>query len=281
MILRFQLNPPPLIPPPKIVSPPALRSAVTTAITNSREKFIYLQTLNVNPQKALTQNPKLHLTPISTLLSVQHCLSSTGLSHAAVGRILDMYPQLLTSNPLIDLIPIFDFLLNEVKIPTFDLPRSLNRCPRLLVTDLKLQLRPALCFLQDLGFVESREIDVVLLVCNVEHTLKPKIEFLMGLGFTYEEVVVMVIRSPGLLTYSVEKNFRPKVEYFVNEMKGDLRELKRFPQYFSFSLERKIKRRHEILANHGLRVPLSKMLRVSDREFDAKMQLFLGEGKKL
>lgn len=65
----------------------------------------------------------------------------------------------------------------------------------------------------------------------------PKLNYFMSLGFEYEEMIYMVLRSPGLLTYSVANNLKPKVDYFLNEMNGDLAELKRFPQYFSFSLE--------------------------------------------
>lgn len=111
----------------------------------------------------------------------------------------------------------------------------------------------------------------VLLVYNVEFTLIAKIEYLMSLGFEYCEVKEMVVRSPGLLTFSVENNLMPKVEYFLMEMKGDLEELKRFPQYFSFSLERKIKPRHKMLAEYGLKLPLWKMLKISDGEFNARL----------
>lgn len=99
----------------------------------------------------------------------------------------------------------------------------------------------------------------------------PKIEYLVGLGIDYDEVRTMVLRSPGLLTLSVEKNYRPKVEYFLKEMNGDLEEIKRFPQYFSFSLERKIKPRHRLLVEHGFSMSLAEMLKVSDGEF--KVQL--------
>lgn len=81
----------------------------------------------------------------------------------------------------------------------------------------------------------------------------------------------MMIRSPGLLTFSIEKNYKPKVEYFLQEMRGELAELKRFPQYFSFSLEGKIKPRHRLLMEHGLRMSLSEMLKVSDGEFNARV----------
>ena len=99
----------------------------------------------------------------------------------------------------------------------------------------------------------------------------PKLDYLMSLGLRYEEVVNMVLRSPGLLTFSIENNYRPKVVYFLNEMNGDIRELKRFPQYFSFSLEGKIKPRHCLLAEHGFWLPLKEMLKVSDGEFNARL----------
>lgn len=99
----------------------------------------------------------------------------------------------------------------------------------------------------------------------------PKLDYLMGLGFEYEEVVNMVLRSPGLLTFSIENNYKPKVDYFLKEMKGDLGDLKRFPQYFSYSLEGKIVPRHRLLVDHGLCVPIWEMLKVSDGEFNARL----------
>lgn len=93
----------------------------------------------------------------------------------------------------------------------------------------------------------------------------------MGLGFEHKEVANMVLRSPGLLTYSIENNLKPKAEYFFKEMNGDLVGLKRFPQFFSFSLEGKIKRRHRLLVEHGLSLPLWEMLIVSDGEFNVRL----------
>lgn len=111
----------------------------------------------------------------------------------------------------------------------------------------------------------------MLLVSSVEHTLLPKIQYLESLGLSHEDVVNMVLRSPGLLTYSIQNNLVPKVSYFLGDMEGDLLELKSFPQYFSFSLERKIMPRHRSLVEHGLSLPLSKMLKVSDGEFTARL----------
>lgn len=194
-----------------------------------------------------------------------------------------MHPQLLTADPYADIYPILDFLLNEVGIPYPDVKKSIVRCPRLLVCSVDDQLKPALEFLKKLGFVGPKKItcqNTVLLVSNVDYTLAPKIDFLMGLGFEYDDVSNMVLRSPGLLTFSIENNFKPKTEYFQEQMNGRLEELRRFPQYFSFSLEGKIKPRHQTLVKHGFSMRLSEMLRISDGEFNARlieMQLQLVE----
>uniref|UniRef100_A0A6M2F8U8 Uncharacterized protein n=1 Tax=Populus davidiana TaxID=266767 RepID=A0A6M2F8U8_9ROSI len=239
-----------------------------------RQKLTYLTNLKINTQKALTLNPNIRSTPLSTLLSIENCLSSMGFHRSSIGRILDMHPCLLTSDPHLHLHPTFDFLLNEVEIPFLDISRSINRCPRLLVSSVSNQLRPALVFLKELGFVGPRKLNyqtTLLLVYNVERSLMGKIEFLMGLGFEFVEVKNMVVRAPGILTLSVERNMKPKFEYFVREMKGDPGELKKFPQFFSFSLERKIKPRHRMLVEYGLKMPLSSMLKVNDGEFNARL----------
>ncbi|KAF3494005.1 hypothetical protein DY000_02052193 [Brassica cretica] len=36
----------------------------------------------------------------------------------------------------------------------------------------------------------------------------------------------MVVRSPALLTYSVDNNLAPKVEFLLEEMRGDVKEVK-------------------------------------------------------
>ncbi|XP_028761996.1 transcription termination factor MTEF1, chloroplastic [Neltuma alba] len=254
-------------------APPLVPSHSDTGLL-FREKVIYLERLNINSSKALRQNPNIRSVPISALKSVKECLSSMGVERSAMGRILDMYPQLLTCDPYFDLYPVFDFLLNEVAIPFPDIRKAIMRCPRLLVCSVDEQLRPTLSFLRNLGFVGPNAISsqtALLLVSSVEGTLTPKIKYLQRLGFSYEEVLNMVIRSPGLLTLSIEKNLMPKSEYFLEQMNGDIAQLKRFPQYFSFSLEKKIKPRHRLLRKNGFTLPLDEMLKVSDGEFGVRL----------
>jgi mTERF domain-containing protein len=53
-------------------------------------------------------------------------------------------------------------------------------------------------------------------------------------------------------------------------MERDLEELKKFPQYFGFSLEKRIVPRHLHLKERGVRIPLNRMLMWSDDKFYAK-----------
>ncbi|CAA0828649.1 Mitochondrial transcription termination factor family protein [Striga hermonthica] len=262
---------------PTYSKPPNTKITLTATADcglNFRRKLLYLQSLKINPTKAIHRNPNLRSAPLSTFHSVAQCLSSMGLETSAVGRVLDMHPELLTADPYSDIYPILDFLLNTVGIPFPDIRKSLIRCPRLLVSDPEARLKPAFEFLTGLGFSGPNRLTfqtALLLVSSVDFTLIPKIDFLLGLGFEYEEMRNMVLRFPCLLTFSVENNYRPKVEYFLKEMNGDLGEIKVFPQYFSFSLERKIKPRHRLLMEHGFSMRLSDMLKVSDGEFNARL----------
>ncbi|EPS58018.1 hypothetical protein M569_16800 [Genlisea aurea] len=235
-----------------------------------RKKVMYLESLNIDTSKALHLNPNLRSAPLSTLQSVTRCLYSMGLDLSSIGRILDMHPKLLTVDPYSDIYPVLDFLLNTVELPFPEVSKSIQRCPRLLVTDVDAQLRPTFEFLSDLGFVGSNRLNSqtsLLLVSSIESTLMRKIDFFVGIGIDYDDVRNMVLRSPGLLTFSIENNLRPKVEYFLNEMKGDLGEIKSFPQYFSFSLERKIRPRHRLLMDYGFSLSLSEMLKASYGDF--------------
>lgn len=182
-----------------------------------------------------------------------------------------MCPKVLTANIKTDLEPVFNFLSHDLKVPEHNFRKVINKCPRLLTSSARDQLKPALFYLQRLGFEELNALayqDSVLLVSNVENTLIPKLKYLESIGFSKDEAVLMVLRCPGLFTFSIENNFKPKFEYFNLEMKGKLEELKEFPQYFAFSLEKRIKPRHMQVLQNGARLSLSAMLKTTDDEFN-------------
>lgn len=86
----------------------------------------------------------------------------------------------------------------------------------------------------------------------------------------------MVRRFPQLFCYGIKGNLEVKLGFLVNEMKRELREVKEFPQYFSYSLEKRIKRRHLVCEEKGVVFTLRAMLKPNDEEFRERMEVCVG-----
>ncbi|XP_030480946.2 transcription termination factor MTEF1, chloroplastic [Cannabis sativa] len=238
-----------------------------------KEKIVCLEIMGIDSGKALAKNPSLHTTTLDSIQSTISFLRSKGIQQKDLKKIFGMCPKILTSDIAADLIPIFDFLAQDLQVPFHNLRKVINKCPRLLASSARDQLKPALFYLQRLGFrnLESlAENDAVLLVSSVEKTLIPKLRFLEErLEVSKEEAVGMVVRCPSLFTFSIENNLKPKLEYLVGEMERKVEEVKEFPQYFAFSLEKRIKPRHLEIVKRGLgkEMGLPLMLISTDHEF--------------
>ncbi|KAL2338240.1 hypothetical protein Fmac_012686 [Flemingia macrophylla] len=145
-----------------------------------KEKILCLEVMGVDAGKALSQNPDLRTVSMESIHSIISFLMSKGLQEKDLPRIFGMCPKILTSDIKTDLNPVFDFILQELKVPEHSFRRVVNKCPRLLTSSVKDQLRPAFIYLRRLGFKNLEALayqDSVLLVPNVENTLNPKLKF--------------------------------------------------------------------------------------------------------
>lgn len=251
-------------------SPLLLGSSSDYGCDDFREKLSWLELMGVDFKKALRINPSIGSTRLQSIHNVVHFLQKMGMQHKDLGRIFGMCPHVLTSSVDEDLMPVFNFLLYEVKTPQEYIRKTINRCPRILTSSVKDRLRPALYYLLRLGFPNIRLVDcsnTILLVSSVENTLIPKLEYLESLGFSHKDAVNILIRSPRIFTYSIDNSLRPKYYYLINKIGGSHRDLIKFPQYFSFNLERRIKPRHRLLLAYNVSLPLPTMLKASDEDF--------------
>ncbi|KAK4382350.1 Transcription termination factor MTEF1, chloroplastic [Sesamum angolense] len=214
--------------------------------TQLQELLLYLDSLGVDSFYCLHSHPPLISTPLSQIKSTVDFLFSLGLAAQDLRRIFPMCPELLTSSTSATVIPATTFLLREALVETADLRHVIHRRPRLLVCSVERQLRPTLYFLQGTIGIDDVRKWAPLLSCSVESKFIPRIEYLQKLGFSYKDTIVMFRRFPSLFCYSIKENFEPKFDYFVVEMGRELKELVAFPQYFSFSLENRIKPRHSM-----------------------------------
>ncbi|XP_078166003.1 transcription termination factor MTEF1, chloroplastic-like [Carex rostrata] len=260
-------SPPP--PPPQRRSHRTLNSLSTTspeispAASFNRTVNYLAQTLNINPHRALNLNPSLRSHPLPSLQFTHSLLLSIGLSPSQITRIFSILPLLLT-HPIQPSVHFLQPLFHPHQLPT-----TISRCPRLLLCPVRTQLSPAIHFLRSLG-IPVTVSSSLLLMADVESTLLPKVQFLQTrTGIPFYEVKYILKRFPRILTFSIDNNLEPKIDFLENDMKLDVAtEIKKFPQYFAFSLENKIKRRHCMLRENGIRMSLEEMLRPSDGGFE-------------
>ncbi|XP_059668771.1 transcription termination factor MTEF1, chloroplastic [Cornus florida] len=249
---------------------PLYTSTHTKLSIQFKEKILCLEIMGVDSGRALSLNPSLQTATLHSIHSIISFLQSKGILQKDMGRIFGMCPKVLTSEIKTDLNPVFNFLSHDLQVPDQSFRRVINKCPRLLISSVRDQLKPALFYLRRLGFEDLEALayhDPILLVSSVQKTLIPKLDYLVSLGFSRNDAIGMVLRCPGLFTFSVENNFKPKFEYFAKEMEGGLEELKEFPQYFAFSLEKRIKPRHMEVVQSGAKIALPLMLKSTDEEF--------------
>ncbi|XP_022972588.1 transcription termination factor MTEF1, chloroplastic [Cucurbita maxima] len=255
---------PPLSPP---LPPPPSHSGSRSEF---QEKMLFLDSIGIDFLSVIKDHPPVATASLADIRSAVDFMTSMNFTAVEFRRIVGMCPEILTSR-VSDIVPVFTFLLREARVDGSDIKRVINRRPRLLACSVKNRLRPTMYFLQSIGISEVHK-HTSLLSCSVEEKLIPRIEFFENLGFSRRDAVIMFRRFPQLFCCSIKENLEPKLNYFVVEMGRELKELKEFPHYFSFSLENRIKPRHQICVEKGVCFPLPVLLKTSEMKFREKLE---------
>ncbi|XP_058208363.1 transcription termination factor MTERF4, chloroplastic-like [Rhododendron vialii] len=260
--------------PPKPPKPPEIPlSPPPNPLSSFQEEILYLDSIGIDFFSLLSAHPPIISASATDLKSVVEFLQSTaGLTTADVCRVVGMCPEVLTSK-ISALVAVFTFLLREAGIEGSDLRRVIHRRPRLLACSVETRLRPTLYFLQSIGITSIKQY-TSLLSCSVEQKFVPRIEYFQKIGFSQRDTMAIFRRFPPLFCYSIKDNFEPKFDYFVMEMRRELKELKEFPQYFSYSLENRIKPRHRRCVEKGVSLALPVMFKTSEERFEGRLEMF-------
>ncbi|KAI8003837.1 hypothetical protein LOK49_LG08G00214 [Camellia lanceoleosa] len=95
--------------------------------------------------------------------------------------------------------------------------------------------------------------------------------FLVGRGIPVEDVGKMVVNCPQLVAVQVGL-MKNSYYFFKSEMGRPVNELVEFPEYFTYSLESRIKPRYQKLKGKGIRCSLAWFLNCSDKRFEERLQ---------
>lgn len=215
----------------------------------------------------LSKRPQLcGISLTENLIPTMGFLEELGVDKKQWAKVIYRFPPLLTYSRQ-KLQATVDFLY-EMGLPPKHVSKVLTRCPNIMSYNVEDKLRPTADYFQSLG------IDVALLLhrapqtfgLSIKGNLKPVTEFFLERGYSLDEIATMVSRYGALYTFSLPENLRLKWEFFVT-MIYPKSELVKFPQYFGYSLEERIKPRYEIMSKSGVKMLLNQMLSLSEDDF--------------
>lgn len=167
------------------------------------------------------------------------CLMSFGISKEALASVIAQYPQIL------------------------GLPLKAKLSSQQFFFNLKLKIDPD-------GFARVIEKMPQIVSLNQNVIMKP-VDFFLGRGITADDVAKMVVKCPQLLSLQVGL-MKNSYYYFKSEMGRPVKELVEFPEYFTYSLELRIKPRYQRLQSRGIRCSLAWFLNCSDLRFEERLK---------
>lgn len=197
-----------------------------------------------------------------------------GLSEGEVARVILRRPQLMTCT--LERLKRVAAFLKSLGMKDDMVGKVLITSPQVFTLNTEDKLKRGVEFFRSMGLKKQRDLEYVfarsaqLFCCSIEKNLQPTIKFFLDLGLEKGEVSAMIVAFPSMLGQSVELSLAPKYEYLVGEMKRTKKELIEFPQYFGYSLEKRIKPRHRSLSERGLHKSLPSMLACTECDFQKR-----------
>ncbi|KAK7266910.1 hypothetical protein RIF29_19571 [Crotalaria pallida] len=220
----------------------------------------------------LTKRPQLCGISLSeNLKPTMMFLESLGVDKKQWAKVIYRFPALLTYSRQ-KLKESVDFL-QEFGISDESIGKILTRCPTIVSYSVEDNLRPTAKYFHSLGV----DVGILLFRCpqnfglSIEANLKPVTEFFLERGYTVEEIGTMISRFGALYTFSLTENLIPKWDFFTT-MDYPTSELVKFPQFFGYSLEDRIKPRYARMRESGVRLLLNQVLSLSSSNFDKALK---------
>ncbi|RYQ86549.1 hypothetical protein Ahy_B10g106216 isoform A [Arachis hypogaea] len=220
----------------------------------------------------LTKRPQLCGISLSeNLKPTMKFLESLGVDKKQWAKVIYRFPALLTySREKVE--ESIDFL-RESGLSDDNIGKILTRCPNIVSYSVEDNLRPTANYFRSLGV----DVGVLLFRCpqnfglSIEANLKPVTQFFLEKGYTLDEIGTMISRFGALYTFSLSDNLIPKWDFFIT-MGYPNSELVKFPQFFGYSLEERIKPRYARMKRAGVRLLLNQVLSLSSRNFEEALE---------
>ncbi|XP_054784005.1 transcription termination factor MTERF5, chloroplastic isoform X2 [Prosopis cineraria] len=220
----------------------------------------------------LTKRPQLCGISLSeNLKPTMKFLETLGVDKQQWAKVIYRFPALLTYSK--QKVKTSVEFLYEIGLSEENIGKILTRFPNIISYNVEGKLRPTANYFRSLGV----DVGILLFRCpqnfglSIDANLKPVTGFFLEKGYTVQEVGTMISRYGSLYTFSLADNLIPKWEFFVT-MDYPKSELVKFPQFFGYSLEERIKRRYALMKECRVKLLLNQLLSLSNSDFEEALE---------
>ncbi|KAL9668547.1 hypothetical protein QQ045_006081 [Rhodiola kirilowii] len=203
------------------------------------------------------------------------CLRSIGgLTDSEIFKIFLIYPNTISASRKRKVVPRIEFL-KGCGLDANDIFKFLTRAPLFLgLADGNVFCK--LTLLVKLGY-RYRTKEFAMAMASVTRTscenFQRVIDLFLSYGLSIEEILIMSKKHPQILQYSCI-SLEQKLEYLIEDMGRDVRELLSFPAFLGYKLDDRIKSRYEEKKEtRGEGMSINKLLTVSAESFSRKRNL--------
>lgn len=235
----------------------------------------YLVNIGVNTRdigSIMTQYPRILGMRVGTVIKpIVDYLMNLGFPRQVIARIIEKRPNILGYDLEEKIKPNVEILLS-FGVRQECLASVIAQYPEILGLSLKPKLSSQQCFFNvniQVGPVEFGQLlQKMPQVVSLPQTLITRhVDFLRGRGFKDEDVTKMVVACPQLFALDLD-SMKLSFYYFKTAIKRPLGELVEFPDYFTYSLEGRIKPRFQRISSGGITCSLAWLLSCSDQRFE-------------
>ena len=199
----------------------------------------------------------------------QNLLYLQSLGVTDIAKVVTTLPQIFSYSIEDTLQPHVDYLK---ELGVTDIGKVVTRLPAIFSYSIENTLQPHVDYLEKLGVTDIAKVVTrhpQIFSYSIENTLQPHVEYLKELGVT--DIAKVVTKLPLILALSFENNLKPTVDYLTNECYATISDIEKRPALVSYSLDKRIKPRHEFLQTKGVEVgydiTVGTMLVSNDRKF--------------
>lgn len=166
-------------------------------------------------------------------------LLEAGVKREAISAIITQYPDILGQSIKENLTQKTRWLVQQVKVAPCDVPRIIEKLPQVL-------------------FIK-------------EGLAMERVTYFLRAGCSADDVAKMVTVCPQLLAMSISQALEPSLNFLRQDMKRSVKEVVKFPTYFTYDLKSRIMPRYKLIAEKGIDCSLEWFLNCSEQKFKVRL----------